>query len=132
MPLTTPLSSRLFLSSKSFSSLATQVFHYCNSDGKRDTFLCPSNSKFNQKEMTCDSDSSEDLCKPEPVWGTKHLYPGATHHDAGHNSDSKSDLKWGDHKADDSPKTSPKSTLKPIDSRYGRNSVLNISFLKPF
>jgi len=52
-----------------------EVFHYCNNDGKRDTFLCPSNSKFNQKDMTCDTDSNDDLCQSQPAWGQNHLYP---------------------------------------------------------
>ena len=52
-----------------------EVFHYCGANGKRDTFLCPSNSKFNQKDMTCDTDALEDLCPPEPAWGQNHLYP---------------------------------------------------------
>ncbi|CAG2111640.1 unnamed protein product, partial [Medioppia subpectinata] len=52
-----------------------EVFHYCGTGGKRDTFLCPSNSKFNQKDMTCDTDALDDLCQAEPVWGNNHLYP---------------------------------------------------------
>ena len=55
-----------------------EVFHYCSGSGKRDTFLCPSNSKFNQKDMTCDTDAVEDLCLSEPAWGQNHLYPTQT------------------------------------------------------
>jgi hypothetical protein len=60
-----------------------EVFHYCNNEGKRDTFLCPSNSKFNQKDMTCDTDSGDELCQSEPAWGHNHLYPSSVQQTSG-------------------------------------------------
>ena len=39
-----------------------EVFHYCKTNGFRFTFVCPPNSKFNQKQMTCDYEAKDSIC----------------------------------------------------------------------
>ncbi|GFY66061.1 chitin-binding type-2 domain-containing protein [Trichonephila inaurata madagascariensis] len=42
-----------------------EVFHYCKPDGTRNTFLCPTNSLFNQLSMVCEDKSALNsrICK---------------------------------------------------------------------